>query len=298
MQELHAGTYIDDALTKQARAQSGISLFYRAAENLNMRAESYLSQGLLGTEQRMDIAPILSSYENAIKTIKGGGADAHEAAAALQSVGTRQYGKYRPIARQVMESIGSNPDTLDTMHNLGQKYMKGAPRKASQEVIDFALQRGMTEANEEIAQQTGANAGTSALRALGQMNIPGSVMIGMGVLAAAYFFKPNQMGMLGEMPGKGGEAYDYRGGRAELPFLAPTDIPEYTWDVNSKVSGSGLVSRMQEYVGGMIPRERQKAVADPSQLRAKPGVMTYNDKRRRMESWNKGSVWRDVGTFR
>lgn len=46
---------------------------------------------------------------------------------------------------------------------------------------------------------------------------------------AINFFRPNQMGNLGGMPGRGGEVYDTGFSPNEIPRGVPLSIPQYTW---------------------------------------------------------------------
>lgn len=52
-----------------------------------------------------------------------------------------------------------------------------------------------------------------------------------GTYTALNFFRPNQMGTLGKMPGLGGEYWTpLKGSRMELPYHVPIDVNSYTWE--------------------------------------------------------------------
>jgi len=61
----------------------------------------------------------------------------------------------------------------------------------------------------------------------------GGVGKAMGYAGLAFlainFFRPNQMGNLGDLPGRGGEVYDTGFSSDEIPRGVPLSIPQYTW---------------------------------------------------------------------
>ena len=77
----------------------------------------------------------------------------------------------------------------------------------------------------ELADSIGADSATVV-----KAGLVGAGILG-GLYLAANFFKPNQMDMLGDMPGTGGEFWGpMRGSRMELPWRIPIGVPEYTWN--------------------------------------------------------------------
>ena len=94
------------------------------------------------------------------------------------------------------------------------------------------------------------------------------------------FFRPNQMGMLGDMPGKGGEVYDTGFSRDEIPRGVPLDIPMYTWESKARVMAyePGKFAKNMR-IQGMLFDRLGIDIATPEAMRV-PGVhMTYQSNR-------------------
>jgi hypothetical protein len=128
-----------------------------------------------------------------------------------------------------------------------------------------------------------------------KLKLPREVAIGLGVLGLVKFFSPNQMKVLGEMPGQGGELWDYRSGKSELPFFTPVDVPQYTWESDARVSGIGLSDRFNKIAASIIPKIR-RGYGDHSNARTASNV-TYDNRRRLSSRFDSKSVWQDVNRF-
>lgn len=73
--------------------------------------------------------------------------------------------------------------------------------------------------------------------AYGKMAGAGKFLGGAALLyLAVNFFRPNQMGVLGEMPGRGGEVYDWGFSANELPRGVPLSVPQYIWESKAYVN--------------------------------------------------------------
>lgn len=109
----------------------------------------------------------------------------------------------------------------------------------------------------------------------------GKIGAGLALLyAGVNFFRPNQMGMLGPMPGRGGEVYDTGFSGDELPRGVPLDIPMYTWESKARVMAyePGKFAKNMR-IQGMLFDRLGIEVATPQAMRV-PGVhMTYQSNR-------------------
>jgi hypothetical protein len=107
-----------------------------------------------------------------------------------------------------------------------------------------------------------------------------AAMIFGGIYAMLNVFNPNQMGLLGDMPGRGGEVYDIGFTEDELPRHIPLNAPMYTWKSPARIATQSAKAyernrRVEQAVYGTmgIP------VTTPSMARTPSVSMRYHSGR-------------------
>ena len=298
------------ALFEYMLQQGIIGEQYNIALTHRVLASSMADRGFISRGDQQFVATLFAGTEFAggIKGLKGN-AGATSGGMLMGAIGTERFAPdklYTFLHENFLGTTEGHKSIIagitkyhESMLSLG---LGGHSNRIGQLAADTLVEElgvRAAAAGEEAAARSAAETGVIKRLLAKQRSIPKYAIFGAAVLGAAYFFKPNQMKVLGNQPGKGGEFWDYKTGGSELPFSTPLDIPQYTWDEKARVTGTGVLSKMAQLGSNLIPGDftaqthynytRNKEAYDHQ-----PAATIYSDRRQRYNKFTSGSVWRQI----
>jgi len=305
-----------EGLADNALQQMAIGELYNQSLNPILHAKALHKLGKLDTSDIKNIGGVFAVHEEYIKGLKGNTAQGRQDLGFMGKLYSDDFAGYEANMRTFLSTdglfLGGAKATDKRVKsllklseelrglNIGRPSPSQTTQGAIEEMVMTAAKTEETNRMKSVLDATLAMEKGSSWR----QRMPKWAVMGAAILGAAYFFKPNQMKMLGEMPGKGGEYWDYKTGGSELPFGAPIDIPQYTWQTDARVSDWGVVSKLNQLGSAVIHRDftadthydylRQKNAYN----RQAEAVQTSDGRKDFKNIQARERVWRDIQSVR